>query len=260
MIKTADHDKSIAVWLMSLQKERSQLPHYLQHIKSEEMALARTIENDEMRLNFYIIRSILRQICSQYFDIEVNKIVFERSLNGKLSLVTSLTSITPITPITSDSDAVFFDFSISHSNDVVALAFSRVGAVGVDVQYHDIDFSPEELAQRFFSDDEYDQIISLNENLRKKLFLRSWTRKEALIKAIGSTFYDGLDVWNVDLMKKYKSMFYNDPRRHCSWYITNINFHNESYSGAVAVKSAVKRTVCIQKWKRGNYAIQRGNH
>jgi 4'-phosphopantetheinyl transferase len=75
-----------------------------------------------------------------------------------------------------------FDFNISHSGKIAVCAASSTCTVGIDIEeVKNIDF---EIFDRQFSCTEWDLIK--NDKNSQGRFFELWTRKEALIKAIGS--------------------------------------------------------------------------
>ena len=72
-----------------------------------------------------------------------------------------------------------FEVSVSHSNDVVALAITDAGPVGVDVEWvrEDLDFQP--LLRRVCAAEEQTAVHDAFG------FYRCWTRKESVLKATG---------------------------------------------------------------------------
>lgn len=85
-----------------------------------------------------------------------------------------------------------WECSVSHSGDRVAVAISRLGPVGVDV---------EEVAERATLDSLIDRVLASSEALevrklpacqQHRAFLTYWTRKEAVLKATGEGLRGGL--------------------------------------------------------------------
>ena len=75
-------------------------------------------------------------------------------------------------------------FNLSHSGRVVALAVAAV-PVGVDVEALREVANVERLARRFFSPAEAAAVLAAAGGDRGRIFLRTWTRKEAYLKATG---------------------------------------------------------------------------
>lgn len=64
-------------------------------------------------------------------------------------------------------------------------AISRVTRVGADIERIDVDVDVVRLARRFFPAAEAQAIEALPSSGARDLFFRLWTRKEALLKAMG---------------------------------------------------------------------------
>ncbi|MBO9661625.1 4'-phosphopantetheinyl transferase superfamily protein [Dokdonella sp.] len=85
------------------------------------------------------------------------------------------------------------DFNLSHAGHHVLLAFARGQALGVDLERDERRLSLIEIARRFFAADEADALERLPDAARLPCFLRLWTRKEAVLKALGQGLNFGLD-------------------------------------------------------------------
>lgn len=83
--------------------------------------------------------------------------------------------------------------SVSHSGDLVVVAVARGAAVGVDVEVVDDSRPVWRLAERFFHPDEVARLASLPPELLPRAFYELWTRKEAVLKALGSGLSGRLD-------------------------------------------------------------------
>jgi 4'-phosphopantetheinyl transferase len=93
--------------------------------------------------------------------------------------------------------ATGLEFSLSRSGPYWALAVTAAGSVGVDLESRR-DFAAESVSELALSDPELARMQALErEDDRREFFLRSWTRKEAVLKAVGIgivTDLRGLDV------------------------------------------------------------------
>ena len=77
-----------------------------------------------------------------------------------------------------------FEFSISHSGNAVWVALCRGFAVGIDVERADTVTDPHALAD-VFHPTERAELLLLPAVEAQCAFLRCWTRKEAVVKALG---------------------------------------------------------------------------
>jgi 4'-phosphopantetheinyl transferase len=99
-----------------------------------------------------------------------------RTAEGRLALAAS--------PAPSDPP---FDISLSYAGGYAAVALSGCGAVGVDIEPLSTLSHVEErrLARFSLAGPEYAQWCNAAPELRARLLTRAWTRKEAVLKAIG---------------------------------------------------------------------------
>ncbi|OBZ19616.1 hypothetical protein A8L34_06520 [Bacillus sp. FJAT-27264] len=76
-----------------------------------------------------------------------------------------------------------FSFNVSHSGKWVSVIYGT-GRLGVDIEeIRPIDLT---IAERFFSDEEYEDLMLRPEEARTDYFYEIWTLKEAYVKALGS--------------------------------------------------------------------------
>jgi 4'-phosphopantetheinyl transferase len=75
-------------------------------------------------------------------------------------------------------------FSISHSGRTACVAVGADGEIGVDIECgaHVDDGA---VMRRFFSAREADALASMPSGLRRRAFSEAWTRREAVLKAVG---------------------------------------------------------------------------
>lgn len=95
-------------------------------------------------------------------------------------------------PVFSETQKIYF--SISHSKDIVVLAFGK-SPLGVDIEY--IKQANLKIAKRFFTKEEYDHLLEQDEEKQGNVFCRMWTGKEAVVKAVGSGLSLPLDSFSV---------------------------------------------------------------
>jgi 4'-phosphopantetheinyl transferase len=81
-------------------------------------------------------------------------------------------------------------FNIAHCDDVAVYAFSRDSDIGIDIEAIREIPEADAIAARFFSRREYAAYAALAPRERPVGFLECWTRKEAVVKALG----DGLSM------------------------------------------------------------------
>lgn len=93
------------------------------------------------------------------------------------------------------------EFSIAHAGDIVVAAFCRRCPVGIDIEQADADTDIAAMAHIFHpaERDALLQMLSLPEPQARLALQRCWTRKEAVIKALGEGFSRPLDSFIVSV-------------------------------------------------------------
>ncbi|SMF04962.1 4'-phosphopantetheinyl transferase superfamily protein [Streptomyces sp. Amel2xC10] len=82
--------------------------------------------------------------------------------------------------------SVPYDFSVTHSGEIVGVAVCRGAEVGLDVEEADGPVDVPLAARTALAAPELAALNALPPPDRKAAFLRTWTRKEAVLKALGA--------------------------------------------------------------------------
>lgn len=120
-------------------------------------------------------------------------------------------------------------FSISHSQDRVAVALTDLGAVGLDLEFFRV-IDPVESAFLFFSPPE--QALIQAANCPNEQLIELWSKKEALVKLLGGQMFDlaaVLDVSTTLVVWDGKSYFLNKISSALAtevWLATDFEVHN----------------------------------
>src|SRR5204863_6423647 len=77
-------------------------------------------------------------------------------------------------------------FNVAHSEGLALYAFTRVGEVGIDVEFMRDLPDWEQVAEAAFSSYELAQLRACPAERRRDEFFRAWTRQEAVLKALGT--------------------------------------------------------------------------
>ena len=90
-------------------------------------------------------------------------------------------------------------FNTSHSADVALIAVARSGRIGVDVEQLRLLVEAESIAAHYFAANEAAAFTALEPRDRVGSFFNAWTRKEAIVKALGGGLSIPLDSFEVSL-------------------------------------------------------------
>lgn len=93
----------------------------------------------------------------------------------------------------------WLQFNVSHAGTHAVFAFARDQALGIDIEPGDRRVSVDGVSERFFSAYETAALARVDPARRRDAFLQLWTRKEAVLKALGAGLGFGLDRVEFDL-------------------------------------------------------------
>ena len=155
-------------------------------LAEDEKARATRFIFERHRDHFIAARGILRDLLGRYVHRAPQTIRFLFGPQGKPRLA----------DLGTDS-AVRFNLSHSHGLAMIAIGLRR--EVGIDIELLRPDFAGEEIAERYFSAKEVNELRTLPAELRTEGFFLCWTRKEAYIKARGDGLHVPLDSFSVSL-------------------------------------------------------------
>lgn len=85
------------------------------------------------------------------------------------------------------------EFNLSHAGSYAAFAFALGQPVGIDIELLERRISVDGIAARFFGERETAALARVDARRRQEAFLRLWTHKEAVLKALGDGLAFGLD-------------------------------------------------------------------
>lgn len=153
-------------------------------LSSEELSHLAEMSNDKRRMEFLQSRFVLKNLLAKNLGISPEKIQFTKVGEGKPVLTVG---------------AADLDFNLSHSGDCFAIAISRVGQVGVDIEQIRPPQHLAKIAGRFFSPAEIKIIEQMDDPSKKsEVFARFWSAKEALVKTVGGGVFKNVHEVIVD--------------------------------------------------------------
>jgi 4'-phosphopantetheinyl transferase len=176
----------VQVWLAELTAARAQSGDFAAVLSPEEQERAGRFRSTLHRERWVSSRGILRMALARCLGVTPSRIEFDYNVSGKPALRT------PAAP--------GFHFNLSHSGDYAAFAFTRVGAVGVDIESVRAGMPQmEDIARRYFAPGESAALLALPTAERDRAFFQLWTCKEAFVKARGTGLFSGLNRFEVEV-------------------------------------------------------------
>jgi len=157
--------KRLDVWLLSGRIGPAGREIYGSVLSSDERERAGRYRFEADRDRSIAARGGLRWILSTYCACRPEALVFRTREHGKPELVDA---------------SVPVQFNVSHSGDCVLIGVTAGDECGVDIERSRSRLSEQAIAERFFCPREGEWL-----RRNKEGFLRLWTTKEAIIKAVG---------------------------------------------------------------------------
>ena len=222
-------NNEIHVWRAFLELSSTQRQYFMGILSSDELKRMKRFHFKRDEDRFIAARGILRVIMSYYIEKSPEEISFEYTSQGK-----------PIVTENPGSDTIHFN--LSHSNRFALYAVTFNSSIGIDIEFIRTDAVVEQIAQKFFSQNEIRAIQNIQEKNRTKLFFQYWTRKEALLKAAGDGISSQMCQFDVSLIneKKFLPISYHPKNEiQSQWYVRDL-MSFENYVAAIAVEGGNK--------------------
>jgi 4'-phosphopantetheinyl transferase len=163
---------AIQVDCLSLDIPSNEVGRLAAWLSADEQRRAARLRIDRDRARWIVARARLREQLAERLVIAPQDVAFAYGPLGK--------------PMLADPWAASgWRFSVSHSKDMAAYAFSRHCEVGVDIEALQPVPEADRIVELYFSERERIRYASLARECRPLEFARTWTRKEAAAKALG---------------------------------------------------------------------------
>jgi 4'-phosphopantetheinyl transferase len=179
-------ENEAVIWRASLECEAAALRRLEATLSPDEKLRADRFIFSRDRDHFVAGRGILRALLGAYAGRHPSDLVFRYGPQGKPELHL-------------DSGNSSLSFNLSHKEGLAVYVVGRGRSFGIDVESIAEQFPGEEIARRFFSKGELEELLALPPEARCEGFFLAWTRKEAYIKAEGQGLLIPLDSFDVSL-------------------------------------------------------------
>lgn len=200
-------------------------------LTADELERAARFLQKEDADRFAVARIALRELLGEYSGLAAGMIALGAGKHGK--------------PYLANPTRQCVEFNLTHAGNVVLIAISSHGPVGVDVELICPRVPGDRLAERFFAPGEVAALRSLPEHLRRDAFFACWTRKESLIKALGLGLSFPLAAFEVGVASRGPVRLTGPIGMTDMWRISNLEVPH-GYAAAVASRPGA----CIrqQQW------------
>lgn len=220
----------IHIWTFPATVADDVVAEFARVLAPDETDRAARFRFSHLRDSFVIAHGVLRFVLGRYLGIDPADIQFSFGSNGK-------PAFGPTHPVR---------FNMSHSGDLTVIALAVDCEIGVDTEKIRSFADMQQIAGRFFCQEEVSELMSVPESEREHAFFCCWTRKEAYIKAIGAGLSVALDGFRVTVHPQAPARFVHiehDTSAAEAWTLRDLSF-GSGYAGALAYR-APPRGLCI---------------
>ncbi len=134
-------------------------------------------------------------------------------------------------------------FNWSHSGDCALIAIGRQCAPGVDIERRRARARALDIAEHYFCEAEFAVLAATPEDARGAEFLRLWTAKEAVLKAMGRGIAFGLDRLHVESVQARPVLRWLDDDDVSAWQLQCVDV-GADYIAALAWRGAARDVQC----------------
>ena len=161
----------LSLWWCTLARRDDEMPALWAMLSPDEVARAGRFGTDALRRRYVAGRAALRITLAERLGMAPKDVPIHRGPRGRPQL----------------GAPHLLDFNVTHTRGVALIAhLERPGSrVGVDIENVDRSLAHDGLARKFLTARERAAIAPLDDDARRRAFLRLWTCKEAMSKATG---------------------------------------------------------------------------
>jgi len=206
-----------------------------------ESKRAASFKTAALRAVFVAAHASLRKILAALLGVNPKSLVFNVNEWGKPSLCHPCCDL---------------DFNISHSANRILIAVSSAGPVGVDIEKI-LPEPPYEVALIAFSQNERAALERLPAARRGNVFYDLWTRKEALVKAMGL----GLDIELQDIdvspdiqAGRSKAILFGTQAEAGDWELLRLPLI-DGFSSALSLRRHKPKAAVGEKTRLANFEL-----
>ncbi len=190
-------------------------------LSDQEKMQARKFINDYLKDRYVIAHGLLRHLLSFYVAVAPRDIQYRTNQFGKPFLMNG-----------SDNSNSRVQFNMSHSKDYAAYIIALDYQVGIDIEWQDKDIKLQEISELVLSPLEVMLFNQLNSRGKFRAFYDIWTKKEAIIKAVGQGLSYPITTIEIIHLIGNNTIFYETKGN--TFYISGL-LSLKHYAGAVAI-------------------------
>jgi len=217
-------------YIVDMNKFHHNLSLLWEYLSIKEQNQAKRYYNKLLTERYIISHGILRYILSYYVHQPASKLEFTSNIYGK--------------PFLKDNQ---IQFNMSHSGNIACYVVTFNNQIGVDIEFQDNTIDIIEISELIFTPQEIELLKSLNYKAKYKSFYTFWTKKEALVKALGKGLsYPINKIETMGLLSGKGILFPNENSElQQKWYCYELKVP-KNYSGAIGTENKIDKIAYLE--------------
>jgi 4'-phosphopantetheinyl transferase len=225
----------VHLWLLDLDQPIENAQALTRLLTPDEVQRAGRFYFEKDRKQFIVGRAWLRILLGNYMHIRPEDVEISYGKYGKPRVAATLPE-------------EILHFNLSHSHGLALYAFTLNRNIGIDIEHIHPLSEEEQIVAYFFSDEEREVFGRLPEKQQHLMFFKSWTQKEAYLKAIGEGLSRSLDTITVCLTPDQPARLLRvvgEPEEHLRWNLQTFK-PAPDYMAALAIEGTNWHLACWQ--------------
>lgn len=187
--------EQVHVWSVSFDLPEKIVADLSKLLSDEELKKADRFRFPHLRRRYVIFHATLRRLLAHYLGITEDEVSFKYGAYGKPAVAEHINPLN-------------FQFSMSRSSETGLYAFMLNNEIGIDIEQIKPLSDMDNIVKRRFSENEKHIYERLDSKEKTDWFYTVWTRKESLLKAVGTGLY--LPLENIDVADVYNITIESD--------------------------------------------------
>ncbi|MBA6151369.1 4'-phosphopantetheinyl transferase family protein [Gelidibacter maritimus] len=210
---TMEADHGIKLYKIELSKLQDLVPDLMGLLSHSECNRANRYHFTKDKNRFVICRALLKFLLAKHIVVDIGEINLKVDINKK--------------PYLPSHPSVFFNVSHAEAYALIAIGKSQIG---IDIEFINRGFNYDDILKHVFNQKEINTITVHSD--KHLSFYKFWTRKEAVVKAVGKGIDDNISKIHVlDGLHSLPSSLFSNYK-----VITILSFQlNPDYIGALSV-------------------------
>jgi len=223
----------VFIYIIDMDQYHDNLSLFWEYLSINEQEQAKRYYDKVLADHYIISHGILRSILSYYIDQSPSSLELINNTYGK--------------PFLKNSN---IEFNMSHSRNMVCYVIAFNNKIGVDIEFYNTTIDMIGMLELVFTKKEVELIRSLDIDEQYKTFYKFWTKKEALVKAVGKGLYYPINTIEVIKLLSGESILLTDGNKELrqEWYCYELDLPKD-YSGAVGIQGKIDELIYLDATK-----------